>query len=78
VIDFEDVHRRYWRIERGNPEAAIPVRGGDVVERGGLRYAVLFNSDRAVVAVYRLAGVKPRLMRVAGDERAEVVEIAKR
>jgi hypothetical protein len=30
------------------------------------------------VAVYRLAGAKLRLMRVTGDERANVAEIARR
>jgi hypothetical protein len=76
VTDFDDVHRRYWRDQRCNPEAAIPVRGGDIVERGGRTYAVLFDADRAVVAVYQLAGAKLRLIRVPGDERAKVAAIA--
>jgi hypothetical protein len=76
VTDFDDVHRRYWRDQRGNPDAAIPVRGGDIVERGGRTYAVLFDADRAVVAVYQLAGAKLRLIRVTGDERAKVAAIA--
>jgi hypothetical protein len=77
MTDFDDVHRRYWRDNRGNPEAAIPVRGGDIVERGGRTYAVLFDADRAVVAVYQLAGAKLRLIRVTGDKAAEVAEIAR-
>jgi hypothetical protein len=44
VTDFDDVHRRYWRDNWANREAAIPVRGGDIVERGGHTYAVLFAS----------------------------------
>jgi hypothetical protein len=39
VTDFDDVHRRYWRDNWANREAAIPVRGGDIVERGGHTYA---------------------------------------
>jgi hypothetical protein len=77
VTDFDDVHRRYWRDNWANREAAIPVRGGDIVERGGHTYAVLFDADRKPVAVYRLAGAKLRLMRVTGDERAKVAAIAK-
>jgi hypothetical protein len=26
MIDFDDVHRRYWRDQRGNRDAVIPVR----------------------------------------------------
>jgi hypothetical protein len=77
VTDFDAVHRRYWRDNWANREAAIPVRGGDIVERGGRTYAVLFDADRAVVAVYQLAGAKLRLIRVTGDERAEVAAIAR-
>jgi hypothetical protein len=84
MTDFDDVHRRYWRDQRGNPEAAVPVRGGDIVERGGRTYAVLFDAERkpvavyqALVVVYRLAGAKLKLIRVTGDKAAEVAEIAK-
>jgi hypothetical protein len=78
MIDFDDAHRRYWRDHRSNLKAAVPVRGGDIVERAGCRYAVLSDADRAVVAVYRLAGRRPRLMRTTGNEAAEVAEIAAR
>jgi hypothetical protein len=54
MIDFDDVHRRYWRDHRGDPDAAIPVRGGDFVMRGGKRYAVLYDSDRNPVAAYEV------------------------
>jgi hypothetical protein len=52
MIDFDDVHRRYWRDQRGNRDAEIPVRGGDFIERDGQRYAVLFDVDRKMVAAY--------------------------
>jgi hypothetical protein len=77
MIDFEDVHRRYWRDNWANREAAILVRGGDIVERAGSSYAVLFDADHAVVAVYRLAGANLRLIRATGDDAAELAEIAR-
>jgi hypothetical protein len=47
-------------------------------KREGRTYAVLFNADRAVVAVYCLAGTKLRLMvRATADETAKVAEIAR-
>ena len=67
MIEFNHVHARYWRDQRGNPDAAIPVKGRDIVEREGRTYAVLFDADRAVVAVYQFAGAKLRLIR--GDRR---------
>jgi hypothetical protein len=41
---------------RGNRDAAIPVRGGDFIERDGRRYAVLFDADKALVAAYEIVG----------------------
>jgi hypothetical protein len=38
------------------PDAAIPVSGGDFIERGGRRYAVMFDVDRMMVAAYAIAG----------------------
>ena len=83
MIEFNDVHRRYWRDQRSNPQPDIPVKGGDFVEHGGSTYAVLVDSEKAVVAVYRVAGgANPRLMRTTADERAQLAaqlaEIARR
>jgi hypothetical protein len=60
MIDFDDVHRRYWRDQRGNREAEIPVRGGDFIERDGRRYAVLFDVDHKLVAAYAIVGERLR------------------
>jgi hypothetical protein len=76
-IEFDRAHARYWRDQRGNLDAEIPVRGGDIVERDGRCYAVLLDVEKAVVAVYRLAGAKPRLTQVTATERAEVAEMAR-
>jgi hypothetical protein len=38
---------------------------------------VLFDADRAVVAVYQLAGAKLRMIRVTGEEAAKVARIAR-
>jgi hypothetical protein len=38
------------------PDAEIPVRGGDFIERDGRRYAVLFDVDRKLVAAYAIVG----------------------
>jgi hypothetical protein len=54
MIDFDDCHRRYWRDHRKNPDAAIPVRGGDIIERDGRRYAVLRDADGKLVAAYEI------------------------
>ena len=78
MIEFNDVHRRYWRDHGKDPNAAIPVKGGDFIEREGRRYAVLFDCEKAVVAVYQLAGAKLRLIQVAGDEAAKVAAIAQK
>ena len=56
MIDFDDVHRRYWRDQRGKPRPEIPVRGGDLIERDGRQYAVLFNAEKEVVATYEIVG----------------------
>jgi hypothetical protein len=61
AVEFDRVHDRYWRDQRGNPRADIPVRGGDLFERDGQTYSVLFDCDQRLVAAYRLAG--ERLMR---------------
>lgn len=60
MIDFDRVHDRYCRDQRGNRDAAIPVRGGDFVERDGRRYAVLFDADRVLVAAYEIVGERLR------------------
>jgi hypothetical protein len=54
TIDFDDVHRRFWRDHRGDPDAPIPVRGGDFVTVGGKRYAVLKDADGKLVAAYEV------------------------
>ena len=66
MIEFNDVHRRYWRDQRGNPYPHIPVKGGDFVQRGGKTYAVLFDSEGKPIVAYRIAG--GRLMRAALDD----------
>jgi hypothetical protein len=74
----DDTHRRYWRDQRGNPNAEIPVWGGDVIERGGKRYAVLYDVDRKPVAVYevveRLFAVKDAAVVEALTTQVEEVE----
>jgi hypothetical protein len=65
MIEFNDVRRRYWRDQGRNPDAAIPVKGGDFVERDGQTYAVLYDCDGKPVAAYRIAG--GRLMRASLD-----------
>jgi hypothetical protein len=54
MIDFDDAHRRYWRDCRNDPDAAIPVRGGDFTVRKGKRYAVLYDADKKLVAAYEV------------------------
>ena len=77
MIDFDDVHRRFWRDHGGDSDAAIPVTGGDWVEKDGQSYAVLFDCDRGVVAVYQLAG-GTRLMVPAPETAVEVGEMARK
>jgi hypothetical protein len=59
------VHRRVWRDQRDNPDAEIPVRGGDFIERGGQRHAVLFDVDRKMVAAYAVVGDRLRAVSLA-------------
>jgi hypothetical protein len=66
MIEFNDVHRRYWRDQRGNPRPEIPVKGGYFIEQNGKTYAVLFDSDHKPVAAYRVAG--ERLMKATLDD----------
>jgi hypothetical protein len=54
MVDFDAVHKRYWRCYGRDPDAPIPVRGGDIVERGGKRYAVLHDADGKMVAAYEI------------------------
>jgi hypothetical protein len=70
MIDFEDVRRRYWRDQRGNRDAEIPVRGGDFIERDGGRNAVLFDVDRKMVAAYAVVGDRLRAAKAGEFVRA--------
>jgi hypothetical protein len=54
AVDFDDIHRRYLRDQRGNPRPEIPVRGGDFVTRDGKPYAILRDADGKLVAAYEV------------------------
>jgi hypothetical protein len=54
MIDGDDIHRRHWRDMRGVLKPAIPVRGYDIVAKGGERYAVLKDVDGRIVAAYEV------------------------
>jgi hypothetical protein len=70
-IEFDKVHARYWRDQRANPRPAIPVKGGDLVERDGQTFAVLYDCDHRLVAAYRIRTLSTggeRLMRAGLDD----------
>jgi hypothetical protein len=56
----------YWRDQRGNRDAEIPVREGDRIERDGRRYAVLFDIDRKMMAAHAIDGDRLRALK-AGE-----------
>jgi hypothetical protein len=54
MLDFDNVHKRYWLDQRHNPTPAIPRAGGEFMMHAGRRYAVLFDVDHEPVAIYEV------------------------